>query len=103
LCFFSRRLKRLNLGGNELTRIPTQALSSLELLKKLEMQENRISSIKEGDFEGKINKLFILQYVFSNISVLANPILQNNCNFNQTNFFFNILYVSNLHINRALL
>lgn len=50
---FSRKLKRLNLGGNELTKIPTQALNSLELLKKLEMQENRISSIEEGDFEGK--------------------------------------------------
>ncbi|KMQ97234.1 leucine-rich repeats and immunoglobulin-like domains protein 2 protein [Lasius niger] len=48
----NRRLKRLNLGGNELARIPTQALNSLELLKKLELQENHISTIEEGDFEG---------------------------------------------------
>lgn len=51
--YISRKLKRLNLGGNELTRVPTQALSSLDLLKKLEMQENRITSIQEGDFEGE--------------------------------------------------
>lgn len=71
---FSRRLKRLNLGGNELTRIPTQALSSLELLKKLELQENRISTIKAGDFEGKINNPFYFtRRVFSNVPVFANP------------------------------
>lgn len=55
----SRRLKRLNLGGNELARIPTQALNSLELLKKLELQENRISTIEEGDFEGKVDILIL--------------------------------------------
>lgn len=42
------------MGGNELTSIPTSALSTLDMLKKLEMQENRIQSIKEGDFEGKL-------------------------------------------------
>lgn len=48
----SRKLKRLNLGGNGLTSVPQKALSILDTLKKLEMQENRISDIKEGDFEG---------------------------------------------------
>lgn len=56
--FSSRRLKRLNLGGNELTRIPTESLKSLELLKKLELQENRITSIEEGDFEGKVSIIY---------------------------------------------
>jgi len=32
--------------------VPTSALSSLNMLKKLEMQENQISDIVEGDFEG---------------------------------------------------
>jgi hypothetical protein len=45
-------LKRLNLGGNELSSVPKSALSSLDMLKKLEIQENRISEITEGDFEG---------------------------------------------------
>ncbi|VVD01229.1 unnamed protein product, partial [Leptidea sinapis] len=46
------KLKRLNLGGNELTAVPQKALALLENLKKLEMQENRITSISEGDFAG---------------------------------------------------
>jgi Leucine-rich repeat (LRR) protein len=52
-CFpFSRKLKRLNLGGNELQSVPTSALSSFDMLKKLEIQENLISEISEGDFQG---------------------------------------------------
>jgi hypothetical protein len=50
--FYRRKLKRLNLGGNELVDIPTSSLSSLNMLKKLEMQENHISTIKVGDFQG---------------------------------------------------
>lgn len=52
--FIYRKLKRLNLGGNELTSVPQKALSILDTLKKLEMQENRITKIEEGDFEGII-------------------------------------------------
>lgn len=48
-----RKLKRLNLGGNELTSVPQRALSIFDTLKKLEIQENKIRVIKEGDFEGK--------------------------------------------------
>lgn len=48
-----RKLKRLNLGGNELTSVPQRALSIFDNLKKLEIQENKIRVIKEGDFEGK--------------------------------------------------
>lgn len=48
-----RKLKRLNLGGNELTAVPQKALSLLENLRKLEIQENKIRDIKEGDFEGE--------------------------------------------------
>lgn len=47
-----RKLKRLNLGGNELTSVPQRALSIFDTLKKLEIQENKIRVIKEGDFEG---------------------------------------------------
>lgn len=50
ICF--RKLKRLNLGGNDLTAVPQKALALLENLKKLEMQENRIATITEGDFAG---------------------------------------------------
>lgn len=53
-CSCCRKLKRLNLGGNVLTSVPQKALSILDMLKKLEMQENRISEIREGDFEGKL-------------------------------------------------
>jgi hypothetical protein len=41
------------LGGNELTSVPQKALSILEMLKKLEIQENKIKIIKEGDFAGE--------------------------------------------------
>ena len=54
MIFYRRKLKRLNLGGNELVRIPTASLSSLQMLKKLEMQENRIPAITEGDFQGNV-------------------------------------------------
>lgn len=47
-----RKLKRLNIGGNELSRVPTEALQTMDNLKKLEIQENKITSIKEGDFIG---------------------------------------------------
>lgn len=59
----SRKLKRLNLGGNDLTSVPQRALSIFDNLKKLEIQENKIRVIKEGDFEGKAHsKLFIFTY-----------------------------------------
>lgn len=66
ICFLTfslaRKLKRLNLGGNELTSVPQRSLSIFDNLKKLEIQENKIRSIKEGDFEGKktsINAIFL--------------------------------------------
>lgn len=71
--FFSRKLKRLNLGGNRLTKIPQKALSILDMLKKLEMQENGISEIQEGDFEGincKGNKCVILLPRFTGLTSL---------------------------------
>lgn len=51
---FQRKLKRLNLGGNELTSVPQKSLAILDMLKKLEIQENKIKVIREGDFEGNI-------------------------------------------------
>lgn len=48
-----RKLKRLNLGGNELTSVPQKSLGILDTLKKLEIQENKIRVIKDGDFEGR--------------------------------------------------
>lgn len=47
-----RKLKRLNLGGNELSSVPQKSLGILDTLKKLEIQENKIRVIKDGDFEG---------------------------------------------------
>lgn len=46
------------MGGNRLTKIPQKALSILDMLKKLEMQENGITEIEEGDFEGTSCKSF---------------------------------------------
>lgn len=60
-----RKLKRLNLGGNDLTAVPQRALSIFDNLKKLEIQENKIRVIKEGDFEGKLySKLYILTHFY---------------------------------------
>ncbi|KAK6625529.1 hypothetical protein RUM43_005828 [Polyplax serrata] len=47
-----KKLKRLNLGKNELTSVPTHALYYMDNLKKLEMQENKITEISEEDFKG---------------------------------------------------
>lgn len=55
LLLFCRKLKRLNLGGNELTSVPQRALSIFDTLRKLEIQENKIRTIKEGDFEGNVS------------------------------------------------
>ncbi|BFG05156.1 slit homolog 2 protein [Drosophila madeirensis] len=49
------KLKRLNLGGNDLSTVPQKSLSILDTLKKLEIQENKIRTISEGDFEGLVN------------------------------------------------
>lgn len=49
------------MGGNELTSVPQKSLSILDMLKKLEIQENKIKSIREGDFEGNFlnkNKIY---------------------------------------------
>jgi len=58
-CIF-RKLKRLNLGGNDLTQVPQKSLSILDTLKKLEIQENKIRTISEGDFEGNIKVILII-------------------------------------------
>jgi Leucine rich repeat len=65
----ARKLKRLNLGGNELVQVPQKALSLLDMLKKLEIQENKIRKITEGDFAGEI-KLRIFRFRMLNILVL---------------------------------
>lgn len=70
IIYLYRKLKRLNIGGNELTAVPQKALALLENLKKLEMQENRITSISEGDFAGSYpNKNAILTPRFCNMSI----------------------------------
>jgi hypothetical protein len=48
-----RELIYLNLGGNRLNRVPTQAISRLQNMITLELEKNRIESIKESDFFGK--------------------------------------------------
>lgn len=53
----------MNLGGNDLTSVPQRALSIFDNLKKLEIQENKIRVITEGDFEGK---LFFIQRTIIN-------------------------------------
>jgi hypothetical protein len=47
------------LGGNDLNSVPTAALSILENLHKLELPENRITEISEGDFQGERKTAFL--------------------------------------------
>uniref|UniRef100_A0A0K8T373 LRRCT domain-containing protein n=2 Tax=Lygus hesperus TaxID=30085 RepID=A0A0K8T373_LYGHE len=49
----SKKLRRLNIGGNGLNAVP-KAVGHLDNLRKLEMQENSISHISEKDFEGLV-------------------------------------------------
>lgn len=93
LLFSDRKLKRLNLGGNELTSVPQRSLSIFDNLKKLEIQENKIRSIKEGDFEGKnIKRPIISNAPFSKCRVTR---CQVHCNCDiLTNLFIFILFAS---------
>lgn len=57
------------------------------MLKKLELQENRITSIEEGDFEGKVS---IIYSIFQNVSFFENPLrnlFQNVHNILETHFY----------------
>lgn len=54
LSLFCRKIKRLNLGGNHLTKVPQRCLQILETLKKLEIQENKIEHIVQDDFIGEL-------------------------------------------------
>lgn len=75
--YVHRKLKRLNLGGNELTSVPQRALSIFDNLKKLEIQENKIRVIKEGDFEGKHNFFVIVVVVhFKFFTFIYSPLIR---------------------------
>lgn len=72
-----RKLKRLNLGGNELTSVPQKSLGILDTLKKLEIQENKIRVIKDGDFEGMANEHIYLYTRINGYCIkVSNLILQ---------------------------
>ena len=45
-------MQRLNLAKNKLTQIPQSALSGLAYLETLELSDNPINQINEGDFNG---------------------------------------------------
>ena len=45
-------MQRLNLAKNKLTQIPHSALSGLAYLETLELSDNPINQINEGDFNG---------------------------------------------------
>lgn len=66
-----RKLKRLNLGGNELTSVPQKSIGILDFLRKLEIQENKIRTINDGDFEGTtyLNYSIIKKYVLFKIII----------------------------------
>lgn len=70
-----RKLKRLNLGGNGLRQVPQRALATLEVLRKLEMQENELTEIKEADFEGKKNLFCYVPLPFKKIKTIVLHIL----------------------------
>lgn len=61
------------MGGNLLQQVPQRALSILDTLKKLEIQENKIKKIKEGDFEGEsplsVKYFYILKIFQSNLGL----------------------------------
>ena len=47
-------MQRLNLAKNKLSLIPHDALSGLAYLETLELSDNPINQINEGDFNGKL-------------------------------------------------
>ena len=53
-CDFYRDMQRLNLAKNKLSLIPHDALSGLAYLETLELSDNPINQINEGDFNGKL-------------------------------------------------
>ena len=48
-------MQRLNLAKNKLTQIPQNALSGLAYLETLELSDNPINQINEGDFNGNFS------------------------------------------------
>lgn len=54
-----RDLTRLNLGKNNLHKIPSNSLKKLAYLEILEMSENHIADIEVGAFEGKTTEFVI--------------------------------------------
>ena len=77
-CDFYRDMQRLNLAKNKLSLIPHDALSGLAYLETLELSDNPINQINEGDFNGK---LFHSPSQFSN--------------------YFSIFLNANVHLGRA--
>ena len=71
-------MQRLNLAKNKLSLIPHDALSGLAYLETLELSDNPINQINEGDFNGK---LFHSPSQFSN--------------------YFSIFLNANVHLGRA--
>lgn len=57
----------MNIGGNELSRVPTEALRTMDNLKKLEIQENKITAISEGDFIGTYSLDYKSLFIQTNI------------------------------------
>jgi len=53
--------------------VPQKSLSILDTLKKLEIQENKIRTISEGDFEGNIKVVLIILIV-----QLISPVIEMN-------------------------
>ena len=51
-CHSYRDMQRLNLAKNKLSLIPHDALSGLAYLETLELSDNPINQINEGDFNG---------------------------------------------------
>ena len=47
-------MQRLNLGRNQLTKIPHQAIAGLTYLETLELSDNPITDIKPGEFNGTV-------------------------------------------------
>ena len=48
-----RDLIRLNLGKNEISVIPREALVPLQYLQNLDLSDNKIGSLESGIFEGE--------------------------------------------------
>ncbi|XP_035227345.1 chaoptin-like [Stegodyphus dumicola] len=86
-----KTLSVLDLGYNELVRIPKEAIQNLEKLSNLNLAGNRISSVQNDDFRGVSKTLKILDLSENSLMHIQNDAFRNMALLEVLNLAFNAI------------